>query len=544
MRTISKYQVFSELQSGPITRVYKAIQPELQRIVLIKQLKPERVADLELVERLKQEGLILAKINSPHVISIFDFGYDDDVPFLVTEFIEGYTLAGLIQQNSMLPWEIGLLMLQQLGRGLGAIHHHNIIHQDIKPENIFISHEGEVKLGDLGFSIMSDQADYQIQGTPAYLAPEVVAGEPVDFRSDLYSLGLVGYEMLTGENPFAVKDMPAVLNRIINLKLTDIHAVRPEVPEKFSVLIARLMARHPEERFQTASEFSQALENFKLSLGIKIDENCLANFLQNHDQYQTAPINVSASPAPAVSVPKKNRLAVVAYGVIIVAILIVLLGKLMNHGFTFLPGKIDTTTSAMDHDFSPADTLNKTSVIVSAGNRDSAIKRSIEVADRLILNNEANSDTSIISNLIEPRLDTISLSSDPRAWIFRGDDSLGITPLSLVLFSAKEPVELELRAPGFPIIKKALTKTDSIAQNIHINLWKEVGYLEMNIIPWGTIWIDGDSIDVSPREHPIVLAPGNHRLMIRHPSLKNITESFYVAIGETLKKTIQLQRVP
>ena len=108
----------------------------------------------------------------------------------------------------------------------------------------------------------------------------------------------------------------------------------------------------------------------------------------------------------------------------------------------------------------------------------------------------------------------------------------------------KEPIELELRAPGFPVIKKTVTVSEQTAHNIHINLWKEVGYLDINIIPWGEIWIDGDSIDISPVNHLLILAPGKHRLMIRHPSLKNITEPFYVAVGETLKKSIQLQRIP
>ncbi|MCU0644821.1 MAG: serine/threonine protein kinase, partial [bacterium] len=166
MKKISKYQIFTELQHGPITHVYKAIQPELQRTVLVKQLNPDRIADEELVERFKQEGLILAKINSANVITIFDFGYENGVPFLVTEFIEGNTLAELLQKIGHFPWDIGLYILQQITAGLQAIHHHNIIHQDIKPSNIFISDQGEVKLGDLGFSVSLDEHAKQVQGTP------------------------------------------------------------------------------------------------------------------------------------------------------------------------------------------------------------------------------------------------------------------------------------------------------------------------------------------------------------------------------------------
>lgn len=544
MRTISKYQVFSELQYGPITRVYKAIQPELQRLVLVKQLNPERITDEELVERFKQEGLILAKINSPQVITIFDFGFEDDVPFLVTEFIEGNTLAELIQQSGTLPWDISLFILQQIAQGLKAIHQQNIIHQDIKPENIFISNEGEVKLGDLGFSITLDQVDQHIQGTPAYLAPEAVEGLPVDFRSDLYSLGLVGYEMLTGENPFAAEEMPTVFSRIINLKLMSVRAVAPDVPEKFSLLIVKLTARNPDDRCSSAQQLSQELEYLKSSIGAKVDKSSLISFMQHPDQYQVSRVIEDKLPEPVIHKSKRSIIAVYAVAVSVIGILIILLGKLIDNGFSLLPQKTDTTRTVIEQNISQYDTLNSVPFAFKENSQNTPGKDSIEQSDSSIIKKEVDNDTTKIPNEAKARLDTIIITSDPRAWVFQEGDSLGITALSMILDSKTEPLELELRAPGFPMIKKTVTISHRAAQNIHINLWKEVGYLDIDIIPWGEIWIDGDSIDVHPIQHPIVLSPGNHRLMVRHPSLKSITEPFYIAVGETLKKTIQLKRMP
>ncbi len=541
MKKINKYQIFSELQHGPITRVYKAIQPELQRIVLVKQLTPDRINDEELVERFKQEGLILAKINSFHVITIFDFGFEDDVPFLVTEFIEGYTLAELIQQNGSLPWDISLFILQQIAQGLNAIHQQNIIHQDIKPENIFISNEGAVKLGDLGFSVTLDQVDNQIQGTPAYLAPETVEGLPVDFRSDLYSLGLVGYEMLTGENPFATAEMAKVLDRIVNLKPMSVKAVNPDVPEKLSFLIAKLMARNPEVRFQSAKDVSLELENLKISLGAKTDKNVLISFIQNPDQYQVFRVIDDKPAEPVIQKKKRNMVAVYAVIVIVIGILIVLLGKLMDNGFGFLREKTDTTLTTVDQNINQKDSLNSIPFTLTENSQDSIEQNTNEQPDHINFKNEVEKDTLKIPNIAEAKLDTVVITSDPRAWVFKNGDSLGITALSMILASKNEPLELELRAPGFPIIKKSVIISDQAAQNFHISLWKEVGYLDIDIIPWGEIWIDGDSIDVHPIHHPIVLAPGNHRLMVKHPSLKSITEPFYIAVCETLKKTIQLK---
>jgi len=538
MRKISKYQIFTELQHGPVTRVYKAIQPELQRVVLVKQLNPDLVTDDELVERFKQEGLILAKINSPQVITIYDFGFAEGVPFLVTEFIEGNTLAELIQQNGALPWDIGLFVVQQLAQGLAAIHNQNIIHQDIKPENIFISDDGKVKLGDLGFSVSTDQADQSIQGTPAYFAPEIIEGRLVDFRGDLYSLGLVGYEMLTGENPYAADDIPTIFNRIVNLKPMSVHAVRSEVPEKLSTIITRLMVRNRDERFQSAKELSQQLEDLKISIGIKIDENSLIKFLQEPDNYQISQAYPIEKARESIKKTTKRKRFVLPVAFITIGIFIILVVKIMSNGFSFLPGKIDTTRTTIEQNLSQLKSQNDIPVISKESDKEPELKTSKKNSDKSIMKNHVEKDTLKIISIVETKRDTVVITSDPRAFVFQQGDSLGITPLSLILDSPKNSLEIELRSPGFPTIRKTVTKAEQAVQNFHINLWKEVGYLDIDIIPWGEIWIDGDSVDVSPINRLIVLAPGNHRLMVRHPQMKNVTEPFYVAVGETVRKEI------
>lgn len=541
MRKISKYQLFSELQHGPITRIYKAIQPELQRIVLVKQLNPECITDEELVERFKQEGLILAKINSPQVITIFDFGFEAGIPYLVTEFVEGYTLAELIKQTGSLPWDISLFILGQIVQGLSAIHQRDIIHQDIKPENIFISHEGEVKLGDLGFSVTKDQPDQPIQGTPAYLAPEAVEGLSVDFRSDLYSMGLVGYEMLTGENPFAADDIAMVLSRIVNLKPMSVTALKSDVPEQLSLMIAKLTARNPDNRFQSAKHVDQELEKLKISLGVKVDKNALISFIQQPDQYQVPRAAREKAPQPTIRPTRRSKRIIYAIAVIIIGILIVRFGKLLDRGFSLLPDQRDSTMTKAEPNIDQVDTLNSMPSAIKQNGQQPIETNLNKLSKSSTINNKLANDTVKIPDTTGAKPDTIIISSDPRAWVFGNGDSLGITALEMILDSKKQSLDLELRAPGFPIIKKTVTISDQAVQNIHINLWKEVGYLDIDIIPWGEIWIDGDSVDVHPINHPIVLAPGNHRLMVKHPTLNSITEPFYIAIGETLRKTIQLR---
>jgi len=543
VKKISKYQVFTELQYGPITRVFKALQPELQRIVLVKQLNPDLVADIDLVERFKQEGLILAKINSPNVITIFDFGFEDDVPFLVTEFVEGYSLAELIKQQGQLPWDIALFILQQLAQGLSTLHQRKILHQDIKPENIFISNEGEVKLGDLGFSTSIDQAAQQIQGTPAYLSPEVVLGSPVDFRSDQYSLGLVGYEILTGENPYAADDIQKIFNRITNIKPVSVHSVRREVPGELSDIISKATARNPDERHKSVKHFHQELENLKISHKIQVNADSLIAFLGDPENYQITELISNDKSTKLIQIPEKRWRAIFAAGVVMAGIILIIFFKSLNNGFSLFHNAPDTTkivnTPDDNQNMSPKNIQEKLS-----------IKQTNEMPEIVHLKEEKkgtveviipiDTSTMVITPIIER--DSIIINSDPRAVVFHKDDSLGITPFTFFFKNQNEHLEIDFKAPGFPAVRKTVTVSDLVAHNIHINLWKEVGYLGISIRPWGELWIDSDSIDVSPIERLIILTPGNHKITARHPSFKDVTLLINIAVGETLRQEIQLQR--
>lgn len=543
MKKISKYQIFTELQHGPITHVYKAIQPELQRMVLVKQLNPDRIADEELVARFKQEGSILAKINSANVITIFDFGYEDGVPFLVTEFIEGNTLAELLQKVGHFPWDIGLYILQQITAGLQAIHHHSIIHQDIKPANIFISDQGEVKLGDLGFSVSLDEHAKQVQGTPAYLAPEVILKSEMDFRGDLYAVGLVGYELLTGENPFAAKDMQTILNRIVTLNPLKVQSVRPEVPAEFSHVIAALMARNPDDRLQSARQLLQKLEDFRASMGIKVDSNALVSFLQKPSDYQIAPIiaKEKVTVIPDQKKPGQKRFWLTA-GLVLTAIILIFFVKQLGDGFSFFKKQDNSSHLNQEQNATPGNDLIDTTIIIAQNNSDKPSGTASKPFAKPSNSDHAISNTLKIPVITDMIPDTLYISSDPKAVAFVNNDSLGVTPVQFYFSATIKQFDIEFRTPGFPVIKKAVAATGQAAQKIHINLWQEVAFLDLQIVPWGEIWIDGDSIDVSPLNRLIALPHGNHRLMVRNPTLKSVVVPFSVAIGETLKKTIELHR--
>ncbi len=544
MKRIGKYQIFSEIQRGPITHVYKAVQTELQRVVLLKQLNPDMAGDDELLNRFKQEGLVLAKIKSPNVITIYDFGEEDGIPYLVTEFIEGETLTDVLAKNRFIPWDVTLYILHQLTEALVAIHEQDLIHQDIKPENIFISARGEIKLGDLGFSTFLKESEKAMQGTPAYLPPEIVLGAPLSFSSDLYSLGVVGYELLVGENPFFAENIQTVFNRIVNLTSTSIHHTNGEIPHPVPELVDRLINKNQEERFQTARELSAWLDQFLQTLEKPVNNQIFLDYLERPDEHQPTKMMLQGQPSQPETVRKKRPRIVfpLLLGLLVVIVLFALgMPEFRSSIFSNAPDslRINEKNKSLDEQFTSTQ-LQKDTV----EQRESDITEKPRIPEPKDVSDPIARRDSEIEPIYdsEKKIAEILISSDPpRAFVFLGEDSLGMTPLKISIPFDETREDVEFRHPAFPVIRKQLPKNAQSVQKIHIDLWREVGYLQITVVPWGEVWIDGDSVDVSPINRFLLLSPGVHELLVRHPNLNDARDQLYVSVGETLRKHIYLQ---
>ncbi|MFQ5825494.1 MAG: serine/threonine protein kinase, partial [bacterium] len=219
IKQIGEIQIFAEIYQGATTLVYKGYQPSLDRVVLLKLLRPEFNHDKLLSQRLEEEAKLIAKIQHPNVVAIYDYGRQDPFTYFAAEFIEGFNLHDLIQMNK-LPPELAWFILLETSKGLKAAHDKNIIHKDIKPSNILISHEGQVKLTDFGMASLHlpsvDEEVVEVRGTLAYFSPEQILGEEIKKSSDLFSLGATFYEMLTGSQAFFGKTPGDYMNAILH----------------------------------------------------------------------------------------------------------------------------------------------------------------------------------------------------------------------------------------------------------------------------------------------------------------------------------------
>ena len=250
----NRYQILEEIDRGGMGRVYKAEDLELKIVVALKIIHPHNIADQQAVERFKKEILLAREISHENVIRIHDFGEEKGIKFISMQFIEGVNLKELIQKKGLLGLKKTIEISRQICAGLQAAHRKGIVHRDLKPHNIMIDRKGNVLIMDFGLakSIEGEGISLpdMVVGTPEYISPEQAKGEKVDGRSDLYSLGIIMYEMAAGKLPFISETVLGYITKHINQKPVSPSISNPLIPVFFSRIIMRCLEKKPEKRYE------------------------------------------------------------------------------------------------------------------------------------------------------------------------------------------------------------------------------------------------------------------------------------------------------
>ena len=265
-----RYEIVQLLGEGGMSYVYKANDKQLKRTVAIKTLKPNYVQQEKFVERFKREAQTAANLNHPNIVQIFDWGIGDE-PFFVMEYIEGNTLTSIIAKRRTISLNDVLFIGAQVSSGLQAAHSKGLVHRDIKPGNIMITPEGKVKVTDFGIvSLQNEESDItktgSILGTASYISPEQAQGKPVSKESDLYSLGTVLYELITGRPPFEGDTPIATATKHITDKPEKLSVIRPDIPKGVENAILKLLHKYPKDRFKNAEDLRAVLLQQKTQL--------------------------------------------------------------------------------------------------------------------------------------------------------------------------------------------------------------------------------------------------------------------------------------
>jgi eukaryotic-like serine/threonine-protein kinase len=263
-----RYKLEAKLGSGGMSTVYLARDATLDRPVAVKVMHREMSEQADQLERFRQEARAVAKLSHPNVVAVIDAGEDGGHPYIVFEYVEGETLKQRIARLGALDPQEALAYAIEIARGLTVAHARNMVHRDIKPQNVLIDAEGRAKLTDFGISRQLEQdgmtATGRVLGTTDYVAPEQAMGHGVDPRSDIYSLGVVLYEMLIGQVPFHADSQVGVAMKHVNEELPDVQQRRPEVSAAAALVVERATAKDPSQRYQAVGEMiddlSTALE--------------------------------------------------------------------------------------------------------------------------------------------------------------------------------------------------------------------------------------------------------------------------------------------
>jgi eukaryotic-like serine/threonine-protein kinase len=281
-----RYEIQSRIGRGGMADVFRAHDRLLDRSVAVKVLFPEFATESNFVERFRREAQSAANLTHPNIVGVFDWGKQDSTYFIVMEFVAGRSLADLLRSAGPIPAARAADIAGDVAAALGFAHRNNMVHRDIKPANILVSDAGEVKVADFGIARALNGATEQdltqagaVMGTATYFSPEQAQGSQPDPRSDLYSLGIVMYEMVTGRPPFVGDNPVAIAYRQVHEMPVRPAQLNPDIPLGFEQIIHRMLQKDPAKRYQTADELRNDLRRFREGLGMETDHVSAARAL-------------------------------------------------------------------------------------------------------------------------------------------------------------------------------------------------------------------------------------------------------------------------
>ena len=290
-----RYKLLERIGSGGMSVVYKAQDMLLGRLVAVKMLHEIFSGDEEFLLRFRQEATAAAGLQHPNIVTVHDIGQDGHRQYIVMEYVNGRTLKQLIRQHTQdgrsIPVNRVLDLTIQVCDGIGYAHRANLVHCDVKPQNVLVTRDERIKVADFGIARAMSEASQQVQdegvwGTPQYFSPEQASGEPPTPASDVYAIGVMMFEMLTGELPFTADSQTALAIKHIQEQPPQVSDLDPTVPEQLELIVDKVLAKEPSGRYRTAGQLGQVLSSYRSS-----------------SQAETGPILPMAAAAAAITEP-------------------------------------------------------------------------------------------------------------------------------------------------------------------------------------------------------------------------------------------------
>ncbi|MGH8756812.1 MAG: protein kinase domain-containing protein [Burkholderiales bacterium] len=517
IQKLGRYEIVLKLGRGTMGTVYKAVDPAIDRTVAIKainlDLPKDEFEDFE--ERFYREAKSAGRLNHPNIVTIYDVGETENIAYIAMEYLEGQSLREILKAGSSLSYDRISEIVAQIADGLAYAQQHGIVHRDIKPANIMITKTGQAKITDFGIAHLPSGSKTEtgtILGSPKYMSPEQIVGKSVDGRSDIFSLGVVLYEMVTRKAPFDGESISNIMYRILNETPADIRKINKQIPIAFDYIISKALAKLPENRYQKASELAHDLRHYK-----------------------------TLSPAPsqlaAMKHPPQKTLERRATRRIEPTVTILELVPDARKEPLFPPaGKMESTVKLTDRAYPIID-------LPGAKGRESQLKLTPMPKDH------SGSKTGLVGAV---SLIVIAVV------LFVFLDKLGLFSVKDVVFHSDVPsvVKQGGQADGTssdtePSLSSTTPhgkKIPGTAQSGKITIAPtdvagEVGYLNFDVTPRGEIYVDGFKMGISPPLKKLAIPTGKHRVVVKS-RMPPYTYVFRVNVEENQSTSVKAHFEP
>jgi len=483
-----KYAIEECLKKDDFNAVYIADHIYLQKKIILKVLNTHEIPERSILERFKREAKLLARLEHPNLIKVLDFGNHDKFFYISFEYFKSKNLRAVIRQNE-LSVEQKIDLMRQLLLAVDYIHENAIIHRDLKPENILVSDSLVLKVGDFGLAIGTNDeyvtSKDSIVGTPCYMSPEQVRGDALTEKSDLFSLGIVLYELFTGGNPFLGKDINATFNNIVAFNEKDEKTLNGEIPPDADKVIRELLKCVPAQRRNIVNDI--------------FDDT------SGKEKQKETPRKV------------KTRTLVSVLGLLSFLFIVVITGYLISKNLW--QKTTPTPTTSVDQE-------KKTVSTDSA-----SVKKPLPESDAIISGSETVKDANdpataklrqktavelSNSNQALGRSGKLFVECQPWAYVYIDSVLLETTPLKSDLSLPAGQHVIRLLHPNYPLFTKRIQIQESQTLTLRANLDTLFGYLDCKINPWGEILVDGKLMGETPLQSALKIFPGEHTVTLRN----------------------------
>ena len=496
-----KFKLLKCLKKEGDYAVYYAQQIHPEKTILLKTYKLDTKNESIQLSRLKREARLLAKLDHPNIIKVLDAGVSSDYFYISVEYFPNKNLRELMNEKQISP-EVREKLFIQLMTALAYIHSHTIIHRDIKPENILIGEDNILKLADFGLSVIINDSsltqNQSIVGTPAYMSPAQLRGEELSESTDLFSAGIVYYELINNKNPFLGKDVVETVNTILNFGKNERDSLLKELSETESSLIGKLLRINSDEPYISAVEILESLQ-----------------------------VDIKTTSAIRKIFSRRKYLSMVIYILV----------------FLVLSESIFLFYAQISRHYKTHFQYPKTT----------AVTGTIPVTDSTVMRQQSalgdttkpNSGEKLAANTtVEPATTTgqtsaeqagegeLMLETTPWVSIYSDSGFIDTTPIKKTIKAQAGILSLRLKNPAYPDYTLQTQIRANKITSVRINLDTLFGKIDCKILPWGDIYINGKFRAQSPLKAPILLLPGEYTVMIKHPDFSPTTQKIQVKKNE------------